>query len=125
MKPINLLIVDDSSIIRSRIARVLNNPGLKTVQVVGMAHDGVEAISLFTQFLPDLVTMDITMPKMDGVECTARMIDIYPECNILVISALSDKATALKALKKGAKGFLYKPFSDEELIAAFLEMTSS
>jgi two-component system chemotaxis response regulator CheY len=125
MKPINLLIVDDSSIIRSRIARILNNPGLKAVQVVGMAHDGVEAISLFTQHLPDLVTMDITMPKMDGVECTEKMIEIYPDCNILIISALNDKATALKALKKGAKGFLYKPFSDEELIAAFLELTSS
>ncbi|MDR0633653.1 MAG: response regulator [Azoarcus sp.] len=120
-----LLIVDDSAIIRSRIARILNDSRLKSIDVVGMAQNGMEAISLFLQNTPDIVTMDITMPKMDGVDCTEKMISLYPECNILVISALSDKATALKALKKGARGFLYKPFTDEELIAAFLELTNS
>ncbi|MDR1064416.1 MAG: response regulator [Azoarcus sp.] len=120
-----LLIVDDSAIIRSRIARILNDPRLKFISVVGMARNGVEAITLYLQQTPDIVTMDITMPEMDGVDCTEKMISLHPECNILVISALSDKATALKTLKKGAKGFLYKPFTDEELIAAFLELTNS
>jgi two-component system chemotaxis response regulator CheY len=120
-----LLIVDDSALIRSRIARILSNPRLNVIQVVGMARNGVEAISLFLQYMPELVTMDITMPEMNGVDCTEKMIALRPDCNILVISALSDKATALKALKKGARGFLYKPFSDEDLIAAFLEFTSS
>jgi two-component system chemotaxis response regulator CheY len=120
-----LLIVDDSTIIRSRIARALNHPKLTFIQVIGMAQNGVEAVSLFTQHMPELVTMDITMPKMDGVACTEKLIQIKPDCNILVISALSDKATALKTLKKGARGFLYKPFSDEVLVAAFLELVSS
>jgi two-component system chemotaxis response regulator CheY len=120
-----LLIVDDSAIIRSRIARILNDPRLSHIQVVGMASNGIEAIALCVQQMPDIVTMDITMPKMDGVNCTEKMILIHPECNILVISALSDKATALKALKKGARGFLYKPFTDKELIAAFLELTNA
>ncbi|MDR3158962.1 MAG: response regulator [Zoogloeaceae bacterium] len=120
-----LLIVDDSTIIRSRIARTLSHPKLAFIQVVGMAQNGVEAISLFAQHMPELVTMDITMPKMDGVACTEKLIQIKPDCNILVISALSDKATALKTLKKGARGFLYKPFSDEVLVAAFLELVSS
>jgi len=119
-----LLIVDDSTLIRNRVARILSDPRLNTIQLMGMAKNGVEAISLFSQHTPELVTMDITMPEMDGVECTEKMIHISPDCNILVVSALSDKATALKALKKGARGFLYKPFSDEELIAAFLELTS-
>jgi Response regulator containing CheY-like receiver, AAA-type ATPase, and DNA-binding domains len=66
--------------------------------------------------------MDLTMPEMDGVECTAEIADLDPQANILVISALSDKATAIKALKKGAKGFLYKPFTDGQLVDAFLEM---
>ncbi|MDR0716732.1 MAG: response regulator [Azoarcus sp.] len=120
-----LLIVDDSAIIRSRIARVLGNSRLVSIDVVGMARNGVEAITLFLQNPPDIVTMDITMPGMDGVDCTEKMISLHPECNILVISALSDKATALKALKKGARGFLYKPFTDEELVAALLELTHS
>ncbi|MDR1229341.1 MAG: response regulator [Azoarcus sp.] len=120
-----LLIVDDSAIIRSRIARILNDPRLNFISVAGMARNGVEAITLYLQQTPDIVTMDITMPEMDGVDCTEKMISLHPECNILVISALSDKATALKTLKKGAKGFLYKPFTDEELIAAFLELTNS
>jgi len=119
-----LLIVDDSALIRSRIARILSDPRLSTIQLLGMAKNGMEAIMLFLQHMPDLVTMDITMPEMDGINCTEKMIEIHPDCNILVISALSDKATALKALKKGARGFLYKPFSDEDLIAAFLELTS-
>jgi two-component system chemotaxis response regulator CheY len=119
-----LLIVDDSAIIRSRIARVLSDPRLNSIQVIGMARNGVEALALFVQHLPELVTMDLTMPEMDGIDCTERMVALRPDCNILVISALSDKATALKALKKGARGFLYKPFSDEELIEAFLELVS-
>jgi len=119
-----LLIVDDSALIRSRVARILNDPRLSSIQLLGMAKNGREAIMLFLQYMPDLVTMDITMPEMDGIDCTEKMIEIHPDCNILVISALSDKATALKALKKGARGFLFKPFSDEDLIAAFLELTS-
>ncbi|MCL2020650.1 MAG: response regulator [Betaproteobacteria bacterium] len=119
-----LLIVDDSALIRSRIARILCDKRMNDVQLLGMARNGKEAITLFTEHEPELVTMDITMPEMDGVECTEKMIEINPDCNILVVSALSDKATALKALKKGARGFLYKPFSDEDLITAFLELTS-
>jgi two-component system chemotaxis response regulator CheY len=120
-----LLIVDDSTVIRNRIARALNHPMLAFIQVVGMAQNGVEAITMVVQHMPDLVTMDITMPEMDGVECTEKIIQIQPDCNILVISALSDKATALKTLKKGARGFLYKPFSDEALVGAFLELIGS
>ncbi len=117
-----LLIVDDSSIIRSRIARILSDPRLPSLMIVGMAKNGAEALELFAQSQPELVTMDLTMPEMDGVECTETMAKLNPEANILVVSALSDKATAIKALKKGAKGFLYKPFTDGQLIDALLEI---
>ena len=117
-----LLIVDDSNIIRSRIARILEDPRLADIMIVGMAKNGAEALALFVQSQPELVTMDLTMPEMDGVECTEAIAKLDPDVSILVISALSYKATAIKALKKGAKGFLYKPFTDEQLIDAFLEM---
>jgi two-component system chemotaxis response regulator CheY len=124
-RELKLLIVDDSTIIRNRIARVLEDPRMSAVRVVGMAPNGIEAIGLFIKHKPELVTMDITMPEMDGVECTEQMVRLNPACSILVVSALSDKATALKALIKGARGFIYKPFSDEQLINAFVELTNS
>jgi two-component system chemotaxis response regulator CheY len=119
-----LLIVDDSSIIRNRIARTMSHPALQSLTIVGMAKNGKEALSLFRQTQPNLVTMDLTMPEMDGVECTESMVRIDPDVSILVVSALSDKATAIMALKKGAKGFLYKPFTDQQLADACVEVMS-
>lgn len=119
-----MLIVDDSTVIRSRIVRILSDPRLGFIRVVAMAKNGAEALTLFAQKQPELVTMDLTMPEMDGAECTEKMIALDSNVSILVVSALSDKATALKALKKGARGFLYKPFTDEQLIEAFVELTS-
>ncbi len=117
-----LLVVDDSNVIRSRIARVMGDGTLGDVQIVGMAKNGVEAINLFVLSHPDVVTMDMTMPEMDGVECTENMVKLNPEIRILVVSALSDKATAIKALQKGAQGFLYKPFTDAQLKGALAEL---
>ncbi len=119
-----VLIVDDSIIIRNRIVRLLSNEQIPAMIVVGMAKNGSDALAVFEQSRPDIVTMDLTMPVMDGVECTSRMVDLDPDVNILVISALSDKATAIAALKKGAKGFLYKPFTDQQLVDAFNELVS-
>jgi two-component system chemotaxis response regulator CheY len=119
-----LLIVDDSNVIRQRIARIARDPRLPTFTIVGMARDGTEAYRLARLTVPDLVTMDLTMPGMDGVTCTATLVDSVPSIQILVISALSDKATALRALKKGAQGFLYKPFTDDQLVSALLQMVN-
>lgn len=119
-----MMIVDDSNIVRSRISRLIDDPRLSNMKLVGTASNGVEAIKLFNETSPDIVTMDLTMPGIDGVECTEALIDLNPDTRILVISALSDKATAIDALKKGAQGFLYKPFSDEEIIEALLEISA-
>ncbi|HTJ96282.1 MAG TPA: response regulator [Rhodocyclaceae bacterium] len=119
-----LLIVDDSSIVRSRIARLMGAGGLGDMLIVGMAKNGVEAINMFMQARPEVVTMDLTMPEMDGVECTEAMMKLNPDVRILVVSALSDKATAIKALQKGAQGFLYKPFTDDQLLEALSELVA-
>lgn len=117
-----LLIVDDSNIIRSRIARIALHPKLHQLSIVGLAKNGVEAVDLCHRNSPDVVTMDLTMPEMDGIACIEILIRSKPDLNILVVSALSDKTTAIAALKKGARGFLHKPFSDEQLANALLEM---
>ena len=90
--------------------------------MVASAANGEEAIALYRQHHPDVVTMDLTMPKMDGLECIYQLTSLDENANILVVSALSDKATGIKALQLGARGFLYKPFSDEELFQALNEM---
>ena len=120
-----LLIVDDSNMIRSRISRVVQAGGLANVSLVGLARNGAEALRIARSTLPDVVTMDLTMPEMDGVECIGEMMRLLPKTNILVVSALSDKSTAIAALKLGARGFLAKPFSDDELKMALLDVVEA
>ena len=114
-----LLIVDDSNIMRRRIERSQQFEGL---ELVGTAGNGVEALELFRQTDPDVVTMDLTMPRMDGIECIAKLVALKPAVRILVISALADKATAVEAMEKGANGFLNKPFTDRQLNEAIAEL---
>jgi len=117
-----LLIVDDSSVIRNHISRLLVDPKLSNLTIVGVASDGEKAIVAAKAFRPDVITMDLTMPNMDGEACIEQISQFLPEARILVISALSDKATAIRALTKGAHGFLQKPFSDESLIDSLVEI---
>ena len=114
-----LMIVDDSNIMRRRIERSQN---FDELELVGTAANGLEAIELFRKMDPDVVTMDLTMPQMDGIECIENIVKIKPAVRILVISALADKATAVEAMEKGANGFLNKPFTDRQLNEAFAEL---
>ena len=107
-----LLVVDDSNVIRRRIERANELP---QIEFVGAARNGLEALEMHALLHPTLVTMDLTMPAMDGAECVAKLVQRDPQLRILVISALADKLTAIDALEKGASGFLCKPFSDRQL----------
>lgn len=109
----NALVVDDSSIIRTAISQHLEKAGHK---VVAWAGDGLEAMKMFLLHRPDVVTLDITMPHMDGLSCLEQMLDLRPDCSIVVISALKDSGTGIKALSLGAKAFLTKPFRPAELL---------
>jgi len=117
-----LMIVDDSNIIRSRIARVCLQAPLHGLEIIGLARNGNEAVNVCVRKVPDLVTMDLTMPGMNGLECISALLALAPNLRILVVSALSDKATAIEALKRGAHGFLHKPFTDARLASALLEL---
>ena len=119
-----LLIVDDSSVIRNHISRLMVDPRLSNLTIVGVAADGEKALALAKSFRPDVITMDLTMPNMDGEACIEQVNKILPDARILVVSALSDKATAIRALTKGAHGFLQKPFSDESLVESLVEIMS-
>jgi len=117
-----LMIVDDSNMIRTRISRVVQSGGIKGIVLAGLAKNGREALRLARATRPEVVTMDLTMPEMDGIECITELLRFDPKINILVVSALSDKSTAIQALKLGARGFVAKPFTDEELQMALLDV---
>jgi two-component system, chemotaxis family, chemotaxis protein CheY len=118
-RSLKLMIVDDSNIMRRRIER---SQQFEELQLVGTAGNGEEALELFKRTDPDVVTMDITMPRMDGIECIGRLVALKPAVRILVISALADKATAVEAMERGANGFLNKPFTDRQLNEAIQEL---
>mgnify|MGYP003588548537 FL=1 len=115
---LRLMIVDDSSVVRTRIAGLLADPRLADMEICGLAGDGELALALAREQKPDLVTMDLTMPNMDGEATIEALVGLFPNLRILVVSALADKATALRAIVKGAHGFVLKQFRNDELLPA-------
>jgi len=113
------MIVDDSMVIREKIENILKN---ENFEIVGTAKNGIEALEQFRQFKPRVLTLDITMPLMDGIETIQKIMEIDTEVRILVVSALADKSTLIRAMHLGAYGFLCKPFRDLELVEAIEEL---
>lgn len=111
-----LLIVDDSMAMRDTIERYLSDYGL---EIVGTAANGAEAIAIVKELKPDVITLDVTMPEMDGLECLKQIMEIHPEANVMIITALADKYTGLQAIDMGAVGFFLKPLDPEELREGF------
>ncbi len=107
------MIVDDSTIIRRHIEKSLQP--MESIDIVTEAEDGIQAIEMFKQHQPDIIIMDITMPNMGGLKCIQAITTMDTDVSILVVSALSDKATGLKSLQYGAKGFICKPFHEQQL----------
>ena len=118
-KSFKLMIVDDSNIMRRRIER---SNQFEELELVGTAGNGIETIEMFKKMYRDVVTMDLTMPQMDGIKSASKLVALKPAIRILVISALADKATAVEAMEKGANGFLNKPFTDRQLNEAIADL---
>lgn len=116
---LKLLIVDDSLTIRQAIEKNLSEFSL---EVVGTAGNGRSALELFKNTEPDVVTLDITMPEMDGISVLEEMMKIKRDVRVMVITALKDKATGLRAIQLGAKSYMVKPFTAEKLKTAFGRM---
>lgn len=110
---IKILIVDDSNVIRRGIQRTIEDKEYE----IRTAENGRDALRIFNEFHPEVVTMDITMPEMDGISCVDAMLVKDPDTRVLVITALADKCTIVEALKRGAQGFLLKPFTPERLLS--------
>lgn len=114
-----LLIVDDSSTVRRSIERhILSN----RVTEIYQAANGREAMELFERYRPEFVTMDLTMPEMDGLTCISKMMALKPDTRLMVISALGDATTAIEAVERGANEYVVKPFSAEDLNLALANL---
>lgn len=108
----NILIVDDSSIMRRNLRSILQQDGHV---VVGEASNGEEGLKLYDQFKPDLVTMDVTMPVMDGIAAVKRIMALHPEARIVVISAFDQRNMLFEAMENGAKHYMIKPITSDKL----------
>jgi two-component system chemotaxis response regulator CheY len=113
-----ILVVDDSTVIRMAIEGALGSRDHE----IRSAANGVEAIERFDEFRPQVVTMDITMPEMDGLTCVEQLLERDPDVRILVVSALADSSTAVEAVRRGARGFLLKPFTPASINTELTEL---
>jgi two-component system chemotaxis response regulator CheY len=116
---VKLLVVDDSLVVRNAIVR---NAASSAIAEVVRAEDGEQAVALFDALRPELVTMDLTMPKLDGLAAISAIQAIEPRTSILVVSALNSQRAAVDAIRRGACGFLTKPFTDRELSDALVQL---
>ena len=113
-KTIKVLIADDHTVVRSGIAAILSYESDLTV--VGEASNGEEALKVLETVTPDLVTLDITMPVMDGLETLNNIKEKYPSLKVIMISAAGQKNKVIQALKDGALDFIRKPFEKDEML---------
>jgi two-component system, NarL family, invasion response regulator UvrY len=113
---IKVLVVDDHDIVRTGIKRMLAD--VKGIKVIAEAENGEEAISLTKETRPDVVLMDIKMPRMDGLKATRTLLQFDPDIKVLVITSLEDDLISARLLRAGASGYLTKGASMEEMIRA-------
>lgn len=92
-------------------------------EVVGEASNGVEAVQKYKELKPDVVTMDITMPQMDGIQAIKEIKKIDPDAKIIVCSAMGQQAMVVEAIQAGAKDFIVKPFQHSRVVEALAKVT--
>jgi two-component system chemotaxis response regulator CheY len=117
-----VIVVDDSLFMRSVLKDILLDLGHA---VIAEAENGYDAVLKYAHFRPDLITMDINMPKMDGLEAVKKIVELDPQANILMCSALGQQEAIIKAFQAGAKDFIVKPFEMERVVNAVTKMLGS
>lgn len=110
-----ILIVDDAAFMRMMIRDILSKNGF---EIVGEAVDGAQAVEKFKEHKPDLITMDITMPEMDGIAALKEIRKIDPSAKVIMCSAMGQQAMVIDAIQAGAKDFIVKPFQADRVIEA-------
>lgn len=115
---VRILIIDDANFMRHMIGKIIEQQRQGEFEIVGEAENGEVGVEMYTKLRPDIVTMDITMPKKDGIATVKEIKALDPQANIIMISALGQESKILEAITAGAKDFIVKPFKPERLIEA-------
>ena len=102
-----VMIVDDAAFMRLNLKNIIEEMGFK---IIAEAENGIEAVDKYKEYNPDLVTMDITMPEMDGISATKQITSIDDNAKVLVCSAMGQQSLVIDAIEAGAKDFIVKPF---------------
>lgn len=110
-----VLICDDAVFMRTMLSDILSNAGFS---VVGQAQTGAEAVDKYKELQPDLVTMDIVMPDMGGIEAVRKIVAEYPDAKILMCSAMGQQSLVVEAIQAGARDFVVKPFQPSRVLEA-------
>ena len=114
-----VLIVDDAAFMRISIKNMLTKNGH---EVIGEAENGIVGIERYKELSPDIVTMDITMPEMSGLDARREIMKINPAAKVLMVSAMGQEAMVRDAILSGAKGFIVKPFKEDGIISAIKKL---
>ncbi|KIL41306.1 chemotaxis protein CheY [Gordoniibacillus kamchatkensis] len=112
---VRVMVVDDAAFMRAFLKQMLTDVGF---QVVAEAKDGDEAVKLFMHMRPDVVTMDITMPEMNGIDALNEIRKVDPQAKVIMCSAVGQHNMILNAIKAGASDFIVKPFQKERVLEA-------
>ncbi|MCK4797300.1 MAG: response regulator [Spirochaetes bacterium] len=110
-----ILIVDDLAFIKLIIRDTLEKRGF---EVVGEASNGFEAVEMYMRLKPDIVLMDITMPRMDGIQALSKIMALDTNAKVIMCSALGQQRLIIQAIQLGAKDFIVKPFKPERIVGA-------
>jgi two-component system chemotaxis response regulator CheY len=115
---VKVLIVDDAMFMRNMIAEIFNGKkyGDEDYQVVAEAENGIEAVEKYKEHDPDIVTMDIVMPEMTGIEALKEIMEMDSDASVIMCSALGQDSLVMEALDAGAKDFIVKPFQPEKVL---------
>ncbi|AIG27604.1 response regulator [Brevibacillus sp. 7WMA2] len=116
-----VLIVDDAAFMRMMVKEILTKNGFT---VVGEASDGAQAVEKYKELGPDLVTMDITMPEMDGITALKEIRKLDPNARVIMCSAMGQQSMVIDAIQAGAKDFIVKPFQADRVIEAIKKTLS-
>lgn len=114
-----VLIIDDAAFMRMVLKSLLEK---NSFEVIGEAENGAAGVEKYKELKPDIVTMDITMPEMDGVEALGEIIKIDTDAKVVIVSAMGQETHVKEAVLLGAKGFIVKPFKDEYIINALKKL---
>jgi two-component system chemotaxis response regulator CheY len=114
-----VLIVDDAAFMRISIKNMLTKNGY---EVVGEAENGKIGVEKFKELSPDIVTMDITMPEMSGLEALKEIMTANPAAKVIMVSAMGQEAMVREAIMSGAKGFIVKPFKEDGIVSAIQKL---